>query len=51
VYYIQLGDLLDGVHRRLAEDYPDFCTDTSEAEVLVNKAYTMANTKKGKGNK
>jgi hypothetical protein len=39
------------VRRRLEEDYSDFCSDTSEAEALVNKAYTMANTKKGKGNK
>ena len=37
------------VDRRLAEDYMEFCSRASKAEVLVNKAFTKANTKKGKG--
>jgi hypothetical protein len=37
------------VDRRLAEDYMEFCSCTSEAEALVNKAITKVNTKKGKG--
>jgi len=37
------------VDRRLAEDYTEFCSRTSEAEALVNKAFTKANTKKDKG--
>ena len=37
------------VNRRLAEDYTEFCSRVSVGEALVNKAFTKANTKKGKG--
>ena len=37
------------VDRRLAEDDTEFCSHACEAEALVNKAFTKANTKKGKG--
>jgi hypothetical protein len=47
--YILLGDPLDVVDRRLAEDYMEFCSCTSKAEVNVKKAFIQANTKKGKG--
>jgi len=36
------------VDRGLAEDYTEFCSHTSEAEAIVNKASTRGNTKKGK---
>jgi len=49
VYCIQQGDPLDVVDRRLAEDYTEFCSRTSKAKGLVNKAFTKAHTKKGKG--
>ena len=31
------------------EDYTDFCSRATKAEVLVFKVFTKANTKKGKG--
>jgi len=37
------------VDRRLVEDYMEFGSRTSKAEALINKAFTKANTKKGKG--
>jgi len=37
------------VGRRLAEDYTEFCSHASEAEALLNKAFTKPNRKKGKG--
>ena len=37
------------VDRRLAEDDTEFCSCASEVEALGNKAFTMANMKKGKG--
>jgi hypothetical protein len=37
------------VDRRLGEHYTELCSHASMAESLVNKAFTNANMKKGKG--